>query len=90
MSSKLFHEKPARIQISSERWVLVLPDTGNDYQLQDALSGRGLGRILFDNNNNWIYDGNTLTVGEQEEVAGFIDGYYPEMTGLLEREFKNE
>lgn len=84
MKSKLFHEKPARIQISSERWVLILPVAGDGYHLHDALSERGLGRILFDNNNCWIYDGSALTIAEQEEVAGFIDGYQPEMTGLLE------
>ncbi|MCJ8209747.1 hypothetical protein MUY27_08500 [Mucilaginibacter sp. RS28] len=31
-----------------------------------------LGRILFDTENYWIYDGEILTVDEQEQLAQFI------------------
>jgi hypothetical protein len=31
-----------------------------------------LGRILFDDEGNWIYDGNDLTIAEQEQIARFI------------------
>jgi hypothetical protein len=34
-----------------------------------------LGRILFDEQKYWIYDGETLTVDEQEQVAKFILNY---------------
>ena len=34
-----------------------------------------LGRILFDTHGFWIYDGETLTIGEQEQVARFIMNY---------------
>jgi hypothetical protein len=34
-----------------------------------------LGRILFDVQGFWIYDGNVLTVAEQEQVAKFIINY---------------
>jgi len=34
-----------------------------------------LGRILFDAQNYWIYDGETLSIAEQEQVARFIIGY---------------
>lgn len=31
-----------------------------------------LGRILFDQQGFWIYDGDALTVNEQEQLAKFI------------------
>ncbi|MFD0793451.1 hypothetical protein ACFQZX_07460 [Mucilaginibacter litoreus] len=31
-----------------------------------------LGRILFDENGYWIYDGEDLSINEQEQMAGFI------------------
>jgi hypothetical protein len=34
-----------------------------------------LGRILFDTQGYWIYDGETLSVTEQEQVARFIMNY---------------
>jgi hypothetical protein len=41
------------------------------------------GRILFDDADNWVYDGGVLTVSEQEEVAGKITGHQKEMDELL-------
>lgn len=34
-----------------------------------------LGQILFDAQGYWIYDGDILTIGEQERVAYFIINY---------------
>jgi hypothetical protein len=34
-----------------------------------------LGRILFDLQGYWIYDGDVLTIAEQEQVAKFIINY---------------
>ena len=34
-----------------------------------------LGRILFDTEGYWIYDGNELTVAEQEQLGKFIINY---------------
>lgn len=34
-----------------------------------------LGRILFDPQGYWIYDGEILTIAEQEQVAKFIINY---------------
>ena len=31
-----------------------------------------LGRILFDSDHNWVYDGQALTVFEEEKLAEFI------------------
>jgi len=34
-----------------------------------------LGRILFDSEGFWIYDGYHLSINEQEQLAGFIIHY---------------
>lgn len=38
-------------------------------------TSENLGRILFDSNGYWIYDGNHLKVAEQEHLALFIINY---------------
>ncbi|WPU99203.1 hypothetical protein SNE26_24630 [Mucilaginibacter sp. cycad4] len=83
MRSKLFEEQPEMAKTNTERWIRVLPDKGDGYQLYDALAELFIGRILFDQNDNWIYDGNELSVDEQEELAGFITGHQREMEQLL-------
>jgi len=83
MRSKLFPEKPERTQISTERWVLILPDTGEGYTLYDNLQERYLGRILIDTNDCWIYDGTLLSIDEQEELAAFITGNQGAMNRLI-------
>ena len=62
--------------------VRVVPDIGNEavvrsYNLYTAFdeSPDYLGRILFDPQGYWIYDGETLTIAEQEQVAKFIINY---------------
>lgn len=59
--------------------VRVIPDTETNgrvtaYQLYTAFEQNPdyLGQILFDNEGYWIYDGEVLSVGEQEQVARFI------------------
>lgn len=42
------------------------------YNLHAAYEVAYLGRILFDDQGFWIYDGEELTVGEEEQVARFI------------------
>jgi len=83
MRSKLFEEQPKTAKTSAERWVRVLPDQGEGYRLFDALEEQFIGRILFDAHDNWIYDGDKLTVEEQEDLAGFITGHHKEMDKLL-------
>lgn len=51
--------------------------------LYDILQEIAIGRILFDANDNWIYDGDVLTVDEQEDAAGFISGNHKEMDKLI-------
>ncbi len=62
--------------------VRVVPDMENknkvlSYNLYTAFDEKPdyLGRILFDAQNYWIYDGETLTIAEQEQVAKFIINY---------------
>ncbi|MFA6083541.1 hypothetical protein [Mucilaginibacter sp.] len=47
------------------------------YQLYTAFEENpdDLGYILFDMQGYWIYDGNNLSVAEQEQVADFIIHY---------------
>jgi hypothetical protein len=47
------------------------------YRLYPAYdpSAENIGRLLFDAGGYWIYDGNDLSVGEQEQVAAFIMNY---------------
>ena len=58
--------------------VRVLPDMGNNgvtgYELYTAYDKEPdyLGRVLFDAQGYWIYDGETLTIAEQEQMAKFI------------------
>jgi hypothetical protein len=62
--------------------VRVVPDTENEgavvacklYTAYDE-SPDYLGRILFDVQGYWIYDGETLTIAEQEQLARFIINY---------------
>jgi hypothetical protein len=79
----LFEEKPKTAKTSAARWVRILPDNGEGYHLYDALAERCVGRILFDAEDNWIYDGQVLSIEEQEEVAGLISGSHKEMDNLI-------
>jgi len=83
MRSKLFEERPKTAKTGTERWVRIMPDKGDGYQLYDALQDRLIGRILFDADDNWIYDGEVLNLDEQDEVAGFISGNHKEMDNLV-------
>ena len=62
--------------------VRVIPDMENDeavlsYELYTAFEQNPdyLGRILFDVQGYWIYDGEILAIAEQEQVAKFIINY---------------
>ena len=61
----------------------IFPQDGDGHRLYDALREMELGRILFDDDDNWICDGDILAVGEQEDIAGFITGGHKEMNELL-------
>jgi hypothetical protein len=57
--------------------VRVIPETESTdatlvYSLHKAYEDEYLGRILFDDQGYWIYDGTELTVAEQEQLGKFI------------------
>lgn len=83
MRSKLFKDRPETTRTGSERWVRIFPDLGDGHRLYDPMEEKELGRILFDKDNNWIYDGQMLNVYEQEDLAGFITGHQREMDKLM-------
>jgi hypothetical protein len=67
---------------SPDEVVQIVLDTENtapviSYELYTAYEASPdyLGRILFDAKGYWIYDGNTLTITEQEQLAKFIINY---------------
>lgn len=83
MRKKLFDDLPKSLKLSSGKWLHIFPDRGDGYRLYDPLEGKEMGRILFDKADNWIYEGDLLTVDEQEEAAGAITGYQKEMNDLF-------
>jgi hypothetical protein len=83
MKSKLFDDKPISVKTGSGRWVQLVPDTTGGYWLYEPLPEQKLGRLLFDQEDNWIYDGDLLDVGEQEDVAAVVTGCRREMDELL-------
>lgn len=67
---------------SADEIVRVLPDVTQDgepasYHLFTAFEANPdyLGRILFDEQGYWIYDGEVLAIAEQEQLANFIINY---------------
>ncbi|QEC74708.1 hypothetical protein [Mucilaginibacter ginsenosidivorax] len=83
MRSKLFSDRPETVRTEGRRWVRVFPDAGEGHRLYDPMEEQELGRILFDAAGHWIYDGQVLSVYEQEDVAGFITGHHKEMDELI-------
>ena len=83
MRKKLFDDRPKSLKLSSGIWLHIFPDGGEGYLLYDPLEGKEMGRILFDKADNWIYEGDLLSVDEQEEGAGAISGYQKEMSELF-------
>jgi hypothetical protein len=65
-------EEVVRIAIDPES-----KDAALCYQLFTAYEANPdyLGRILFDAQGYWIYDGQTLAIEEQEQLAKFIINY---------------
>jgi hypothetical protein len=83
MKNQLYDNLPKSLKISSNRWVQIHSDQGSGYLVYDPIAELEVGRILFDDEGHWIYDGDILLVEEQEEVAGAITGHQKEMAALL-------
>jgi hypothetical protein len=83
MRSKLFDDRVVSVKTGSGRWIRLVPDTIGSYCLYEPLPELQLGKLLFDQQENWIYDGDLLNVSEQEDVAAVITGCQREMDELL-------
>jgi len=84
MNTELIREAKAWVKRKSgpDEIIRIIPDIENggrvlSYELYTAFDQNPdyLGRILFDLKGYWIYDGEILTVTEQEQVAKFIINY---------------
>jgi hypothetical protein len=86
MMNNTYLDKEARAWVKRksgpDEIVRVVPDlncrgTGRCYQLYTSFEENpdDLGRILFDAQGYWIYDGDELSITEQEQVARFIINY---------------
>jgi len=84
MRKKLFDDLPQSLKLSAGTWLRIFPGRGDGYRLYDPLEDREMGWILFDKDDNWVYDGDLLSVDEQEEAAGAISGYQQEMNELFD------
>ena len=83
MRSRLFPDVAKTLQTITGRWLRVLPYKGEGYAIYDLTLEMQVGRILVDDQNYWIYDGDILSLTEQEEIAGQIIGYQREMDNLI-------
>lgn len=73
----MFDEIPKGIKLSTGRWVHVYRNNGEGYRINDALTGLEVGRILVDDQEHWIYDGQVLNVEEQEEIVESLKNPQP-------------
>ena len=73
----MFNEIPKGIKLSTGRWVHVYRNNGEGYRINDALTGLEVGRILVDDQEHWIYDGQVLNVEEQEEIVESLKNPQP-------------
>ncbi|MDB5129345.1 hypothetical protein [Mucilaginibacter sp.] len=83
-NSELIREAKAWVKRKSgpDEIVRIIPDFKNEgrvlsYELYTAFEENPdyMGRILFDTKGYWIYDGEILSVTEQEQLAKFIINY---------------
>ena len=64
--------KNAPDEVVSVMPAIQCTDAAFVYNLYTAFDKAYLGRILFDEQGYWIYDGEQLTVMEQEQLGKFI------------------
>jgi hypothetical protein len=83
MKNKLYDDLPKTVKLSSGKWLYILPNKGEGYGLYDPIDEKTAGRILMNDADQWVYDGDILDVYEQEEVAATIHGHQNEMDELV-------
>ncbi|WP_345947730.1 hypothetical protein ABDD95_12810 [Mucilaginibacter sp. PAMB04274] len=69
MEDLMFDDIPKAVKLNTGRWVHIYRNNGEGYRAYDAVAELELGRILVDDREHWIYDGDVLNVEEQEEIA---------------------
>ena len=83
MKKLIYDGTPKSLKLSTGRWLQIAPHIGGGHALYDPMEEQEMGRILMDEQEQWIYDGTALTVKESEEVADAIKRHEPEMSALL-------
>jgi len=83
MKNLIWDHVPKSVKTITGKWVQIAPNEGEGYRLYDPIAEEELGRILMDEQENWVYDGDGLTVVESEEIANAIKTHEPEMSKLL-------
>lgn len=71
----IFHLYIDNFGIDKSDFEDLLSGETEDYYLPDDKNPDYLGRILFDENGNWIYDGAQLSVDEQEQIGEYISTF---------------
>ena len=83
MKNKLYEDLPKTVKLSTGKWLHILANKGEGYLLYDPISEKEAGRILMNDADQWVYDGDVLNVYEEEEVAGAIHGHQSDMENLV-------
>jgi hypothetical protein len=89
MRNKLWDDLPKSVKLSTGKWIQIHPNKDKGYLIYDPIDEVELGSILFDEADHWIYDGELLSVDEQEDVTGAITGHHKKMEDLL-KSLKND
>lgn len=85
MKNLIWNHIPKSVKLSTGRWLQIAPNTGKGYQLYDPIDEKELGSILMDEKEQWVYDGETLSVAETEEVADAIKTHEPDMADFIQK-----
>lgn len=82
MKNLIWDHVPKSVKTITGKWVQIAPNENGGYRLYDPIAEEELGRILMDEQENWVYDGDCLTVLESEEITNAIKTHEPEMSKL--------
>lgn len=77
MEDLMFDDIPKAVKLNIGRWVHIYRNKGEGYRVYDAVAELELGRILVDDREHWIYNGDVLSVEEQEEIAEALTNPQP-------------
>lgn len=89
MKNLIYDGVPKSVKLSTGKWVQIAFEN-ESYRLFNPIDELELGFILMNQKEQWIYDGEALTVIETEEIANAIKSHEPEMAALLRTLHDNE